>query len=104
MAPLGEQLFEQLRGTVDKLEARVAEHEARLRRALELIVGLLIDPEHTTCLAPTTLQYIRDLVEETTNQALHLAKGASGYYLQSLIEEDLLEGTNFRKELEDGIA
>lgn len=40
MATLGEQLFEQLRGTVDKLEARVAEHEARLRRALELIVGL----------------------------------------------------------------
>ena len=29
-------------------------------------------------LAPTTLQYIRDLVNETINQALHLAKGASG--------------------------
>ena len=55
-------------------------------------------------LAPTTLQYIRDLVNETINQALHLAKGASGYYLQSFIEEDLLEGTNFRKELEDEIA
>lgn len=30
MAPLGEQLVDQLRGTVDKLEARVAELEARL--------------------------------------------------------------------------
>ena len=32
-----------------------------------LVVQRLIDPEHTTCLAPTTLQYIRDLVEETIN-------------------------------------
>jgi adenylate kinase len=31
MAPLGEQLVDQLRGTVDKLEARVAELEARLQ-------------------------------------------------------------------------
>ncbi|KAG9549301.1 hypothetical protein KCU79_g14457, partial [Aureobasidium melanogenum] len=30
MAPLGEQLVDQLKGTVDKLEARVAELEARL--------------------------------------------------------------------------
>ncbi|THY20737.1 hypothetical protein D6D01_06640 [Aureobasidium pullulans] len=47
---------------------------------------------------------IRDLVDETIDQALQLAKGSSGYYLQSLIEEDLLEGTNFRKELNDEIA
>lgn len=31
MAPLGEQLVDQLKGTVDKLEARVAELEARLQ-------------------------------------------------------------------------
>lgn len=31
MAPLGEHLVDQLRGTVDKLEARVAELEARLQ-------------------------------------------------------------------------
>ena len=31
MAPIGEQLVDQLKGTVDKLEARVAELEARLQ-------------------------------------------------------------------------
>lgn len=30
MAPLGEQLVDQLKGTIDKLETRVAELEARL--------------------------------------------------------------------------
>ncbi|THX25227.1 hypothetical protein D6D12_07086 [Aureobasidium pullulans] len=30
-------------------------------------------------LDPTTLEYIRDLVEETINQALHLTKGASAH-------------------------
>lgn len=35
-------------------------------------------PRKHNMLDPTTLEYIRDLVEETINQALHLTKGASG--------------------------
>ncbi|THX70566.1 hypothetical protein D6D05_08571 [Aureobasidium pullulans] len=61
-------------------------------------------PRQHKMLSPRNLQAIGDLVDETINQALKLAKGSSGFYLQSLIEEDLLEGTNFRKELNDEIA